>query len=138
MVINTQRIDWLDVITTSEKRRESMQPSLYATDTGGQTCYGIRIDEQWLAGRNAAVMFASATAARKFLHMIGVETPLPAGGTAAIDSGLNASCRNTHQCFHLATSGGLGVCPQKQRSAQWQVVHGMAEDSLSNHEAAAA
>lgn len=124
-----KRIDWLDVITTNDERRDCMQPSLFATDTGGQTCYGVRLDEHWLAGRNAAVMFDSTAAARNFLRMIGIETPLAGDGTPSIDAELNASCRNNHQCFHVSAAGGLGVCPRK-RSTHWQAVHGIA-DSLS-------
>lgn len=132
-----QRIDWLDVVTASDDWRDGMRASLHTVRTGEQVCYGICLDEQWLSGSNAPVLFNSTVAARNFLRMIGIESPPSALGLQGAGERFDGSCRTAQQCFHMSPTGGLGVCPHK-RSEQWQAIHHVKAGNLKRNESFAA
>lgn len=111
----TNSIDWLEIISAPDARRSAMQTHILQVDTGGQICYGVRVDDQWVVGQDVAVMFDSPEAASRFISMVGIED---ATSTDPIESpGIN--CRSSRQCFHLSPMGGLGSCPLK-KSLIWQ------------------
>jgi len=109
-MINNKAIDWLEIISASDARRSAMRTSLCTVDTGGQVCFGVRVDEQWVVGQEVAVLFDSAEAASRFLSMVGLDN-LAANETV---NPPGVDCRSSKQCFHISKLGGLGTCPRKK------------------------
>lgn len=116
---NNIGIDWLEVIAAPEVQRLGMLPCIHPVDTDGQTCYGVRIESQWLVGRDTAVMFDTTLAAKRFLNMVGI-TEIQSDEATEKTAGVpSVNCRTAQQCFHLTSLGGLGICPRK-RLWPWQ------------------
>lgn len=107
---NNKAIDWLELISASDARRSAMRTTLCTIETGGQVCFGVRVDEHWVVGQDVAVLFDTEAAAARFLSMVGIDN-LAANETAPAPE---VNCRSSKQCFHISTLGGLGTCPRKK------------------------
>lgn len=117
--MDTQRqtINWLEVISASETRRDRMACQIHAVDTGGQSCCAISVDGSWLTGQGRPMMFDTIDAAQRFLLMVGVE------GGCHQPMALDIDCQRANQCFHLSDKGALGLCPKHPRRAPFSAAN---------------
>ena len=99
-------INWLEIISATDERRERLNCKIHAVNTGGQTCCGISVDDHWLIGQGRPMMFDSQKAAERFLMMVGID------GNAAEPAHIDIDCTQARQCFHLSDKGALGLCPK--------------------------
>lgn len=99
-------INWLEIISSTDERRQRLDCKIHSVHTGEQSCCTISVDDHWLIGQGHPMMFDSAEAAERFLMMVGVDS------SRSYPAEIDIDCQRARQCFHLSEKGALGLCPR--------------------------